>query len=275
MLAPALASEAAAEQEPLPPLSVLLVEDDEVSQVVAATFLERLGHRVQIVGDGRAAVAAVERGSFDLVLMDISLPGMDGIEATRRIRSLPDAVRRRVLIVAMSAHVFRDEIDRHLAAGMDAFLGKPIFPELLDRAIRDAVGGQVHGTVMRAEPAAAPPLLDEQVLADDLRALGPARLQQILSLFRDSVPKQLVRLEQAARRGDPVLLRQCAHAVKSAASAVGLAALGQHAGAVEDAARSGDVDTAVSLAGSVPALYARSLAALDESAAAMLRAAAE
>jgi two-component system sensor histidine kinase TorS len=206
--------------------------------------------------------------------MDISLPGMDGIEATRRIRSLTDPLRRRTPIVAMSAHVFRDEIDRHLAAGMDAFLGKPIFPELLDRAIRAAVGGR-QLPFLPAAPAAAPLLLAEDVLSNDLRALGPARLRQILALFRESVPKHLQRLGLAAERGDLALLRQAAHAVKSAASAVGLEALGQQAGAVEDVARGGDGEKAVALAGQMPALYARSLQALDESAAVLLRAAAE
>jgi len=272
---PAAGEAVAAEAAPLRPLAVLLVEDDEVSQVVARTFLERLGHCVETVGDGRAAVAAVERGGFDLVLMDISLPGMDGIEATRRIRSLPDRQRRRTPIVAMSAHVFRDEIDRHLAAGMDAFLGKPIFPELLDRAIRAAIGGRQQSPVVVGESIAQPVLLAEAVLVSDLGALGAARLQQILALFRESVPKHLEGLRQAAAAGDLVGLRRAAHATKSAASAVGLEALGQHAGAVEDAARSGDLDKAAALAGEMPTLYARSLQALDEGAAVLLRAAAE
>jgi CheY-like chemotaxis protein len=259
----------------MPSLAVLLVEDDPVSQVVATTFLKRLGHRVQLAEDGGAAVAGVASGSFDLVLMDISLPGMDGIEATRRIRSLPDE-RRRIPIVAMSAHVFRDEIERHLAAGMDAFLGKPIFPELLDGAIRSAWRGQRLSAFL--PPAARPdqaPLLAQDVLVTDLRALGRDRLQQILALFRETAVRYMERLAAAAASADPGRLAAAAHAVKSAASAVGLQELGERAGAIETAARRGEVARAIALAGGIAELYRISLVALEEGSAELLQTAAE
>jgi two-component system sensor histidine kinase TorS len=270
------AAGAAAALDPMPSLSVLLVEDDAVSQVVATTFLKGLGHRVQLAEDGRAAVAAVAAGDFDLVLMDISLPGMDGVEATRRIRSLPDERRRHIPIVAMSAHVFRDEIERHLAAGMDAFLGKPIFPELLDGAIRSAWRGQrLPAFLPRGSQAATPLLLAQDVLVTDLQALGRDRLQQILTLFRETAVRYMERLARAAASADPGQLAAAAHAVKSAATAVGLQALGERAGAIEVAARQGDVARAVVLAGGIAEVYRASLVALDEGSAALLQAAAE
>jgi len=262
--------------EPTRPLAVLLVEDDEVNQVVAATFLKRLGHRVEQVGDGRAAVAAVAAGRFELVLMDISMPGMDGVEATRRIRSLPDAARRRTPIIAMSAHVFRDEIERHLAAGMDAFLGKPIFPELLAGAIRAVLAGRQGSPFLPPAPAAdEAALLATTVLENDLAALGRERLEQILDLFLASVPRQVQRVASAAEAGDLVALRAAAHSIRSAAAAVGLEALTQRAGELEAAARAGDHGRATALAASLPELYAASVVALEAGRGALLKAAAE
>src|SRR5690606_24757052 len=116
-----------------------------------------------------------------LILMDISLPGMDGLEATRRIRSLEHPQRRRVPIIAMSAHVFQDEVERHLAAGMNAFLGKPFFPEQLAAAIAAVLAGRTPEAPSAARQDSA--LLAPAVLRDDLAALGAERLGRILEIF--------------------------------------------------------------------------------------------
>src|SRR5690606_7491205 len=113
----------------------------EINQLVTRTFLERDGHIVTIVTDGRQAVEAVAAGEYDLVLMDVSLPGMDGLEATRRIRALGDPQRARIPIIATSAHVFHSEIAQHLDAGMDAFVAKPLSPESLFAAIELVLSG--------------------------------------------------------------------------------------------------------------------------------------
>ncbi|WP_082910872.1 ATP-binding protein [Magnetospirillum moscoviense] len=109
------------------PLSVLLAEDNPVNRTVAIAQLERMGHHVTAVSDGRQAVAAVEAGRFDLVLMDIQMPEMDGLEATARIRALPDGGDS-LPIIAMTAHVLAGDEERCLAAGMDDYLGKPFRP---------------------------------------------------------------------------------------------------------------------------------------------------
>jgi len=115
-------------------LSVLLVEDNEVNAIVAETYLERMGHSVMAVTTGEAAVDAVAEGDYNVVLMDISLPGIDGVEATRLIRGLQDPGKRDVPIIAMSAHVFRGEIAHHLDQGMDAFVG---YRELFDASLEE------------------------------------------------------------------------------------------------------------------------------------------
>ena len=254
-------------------LGVLLVEDDEVNQVVAETYLQRLGHRVCLVDDGRAAVAAAGEADYDLVLMDISLPGMDGLEATRRIRALEHPERRRVPIIAMSAHVFRDEIERHLAAGMNAFLGKPFFPEQLAATIADVLAGR------RPTPSVAPEasleLLAERVLREDLAALGEERLGRILTIFHAVAPQRVAELEAAGRAGHLATIRRLAHALRSAAAAVGLGRLTGRAGALEEAAQAGDLDRTRALLVGLPALYAESAAALERSWTALRREAAE
>jgi hypothetical protein len=107
------------------PLRVLLVDDNEVNRRLAAIMLERAGHEVLPVTDGAQAVAAVAAETVDLVLMDVQMPVMDGLEATRRIRALADPARARVPIVAVTAGVMQGDDARCLAAGMDGHIGKP------------------------------------------------------------------------------------------------------------------------------------------------------
>ena len=112
------------------PLSILLVEDNPVNQLVALQMLQRLGYAAELAGDGETAVQLHQSGHHDVVLMDIQMPGIDGIEACRRIRALPES--RRPHVVALTANA--SEADRHsyLKAGMDSHLAKPF--ELKDLA---------------------------------------------------------------------------------------------------------------------------------------------
>lgn len=108
------------------PRRILLVEDNAVNQIVARRLLEKMGHQVTLAADGEEAVAAVLENRFDLVLMDIQMPNVDGYEATRRIRASesPDALR--LPIIALTAHAMKGEDERCREAGMDGHLSKPI-----------------------------------------------------------------------------------------------------------------------------------------------------
>ena len=119
-------------------LHVLLAEDNRVNQLVAVHLLEKRGHRVEVVGDGRAAVEAVRQGDFDLVLMDVQMPEMDGFEATAAIRS-QSGPSRHLPIVAMTAHALKGDLERCIEAGMDGYVSKPVTPDTLERAIRAAL----------------------------------------------------------------------------------------------------------------------------------------
>ncbi len=115
-------------------LRVLCAEDNPYARVVLKTMLTELGHAVDFAGSGEAAVAAVERGGHDLVLMDVTLPGMDGLAATRAIRAL-DGAAARVPIIGISGRSEPRERDAALAAGMNAFLVKPVSPAALAETI--------------------------------------------------------------------------------------------------------------------------------------------
>jgi CheY-like chemotaxis protein len=105
---------------------VLIAEDNVVNQRVVATMVKKRGLQVSVVDDGRAAVEAFAAGCFDLLLMDVQMPGMDGLEATAAIRTIERGSGARIPIVALTAHALAEDRERCLAAGMDAFLTKPL-----------------------------------------------------------------------------------------------------------------------------------------------------
>jgi CheY-like chemotaxis protein len=119
------------------PLRILVAEDNPVNQMFAEALLDSLGYRADFVGDGQEAVDAVRRQPYDLVLMDVEMPNLDGIEATRLIRALPDA-RRHTFVVALTAHVLPEIRAQLQEAGMNAFIAKPIELEQLTGFAYDA-----------------------------------------------------------------------------------------------------------------------------------------
>jgi CheY-like chemotaxis protein len=117
-------------------LRILLAEDNAVNQKLALRLLERMGFQADVVGDGVAAVEAIGDGAYDVVLMDVQMPEMDGLEATRQVRSRwPD---RRIRIIGLTANAMAGDREACLAAGMDDYVSKPIRPEELEAAIAKA-----------------------------------------------------------------------------------------------------------------------------------------
>jgi CheY-like chemotaxis protein len=121
------------------PLRILVAEDNPINQVVAVRLLEKHGHTVVVAATGREAVAAVQGGGFDLVLMDVQMPEMDGFEATAAIRAAEPRADRRLPILALTALAMSGDRERCLAAGMDGYLTKPIQGDHLLQAVANAL----------------------------------------------------------------------------------------------------------------------------------------
>ena len=130
-------------QESSGTLRILLAEDNIVNQLVACRLLEKLGHAVTVAANGREALAFLDQRDFDLVLMDVQMPEMDGFEATAAIRVKESGTRRHIPIVAMTAHALKGDEQRCLQAGMDGYVPKPITPAALYRAIEAACGADL------------------------------------------------------------------------------------------------------------------------------------
>ena len=123
------------------PLHVLVAEDNMINQRYAVSVLENEGYSTVVVGNGREALAAMERETFDLVLMDLHMPDMDGFEATSSIRARERFLGRRIPIVAVTAHAMIGDREKCLAAGMDAYVSKPIRRSELLKVITNLVAG--------------------------------------------------------------------------------------------------------------------------------------
>jgi CheY-like chemotaxis protein len=137
-------------------LRILVAEDNEVNQMVVTAILTRAGHRVDIVGNGIEAVSAVIRGSYDLVLMDVQMPEMDGVTATRRIRDL-DGDMSQIPIIALTANAMKGDEDTYRAAGMNDYVSKPIESEKLAAAMQRQCGAEAPiGPTNTQSPSEAP-----------------------------------------------------------------------------------------------------------------------
>lgn len=202
-------------------LRVLLAEDNRVNQRLATHILERFGHRVELARTGEEAVEAAERDRFDVILMDIQMPGMDGLEATRRIRAFEQQKGRYTPIVAMTAHAMVGDRDRFIEAGMDEYVSKPISRDRLREVLRgiQRIGTPPQGdgvpppAAPSATPSAAP--FDRSAFmaqADDDTEL----VCTLVKVFTEDRPMLMSRIEQALDEGDPEAIQRAAHAIKGA-----------------------------------------------------------
>jgi len=132
-------------------LHILLAEDNTVNQKLAAHLLEKRGHKVAVAGNGKEAVAMLEKECFDLILMDVQMPQMGGFEATATIRAKEKGSGARIPIIAMTAHAMKGDRERCLEAGMDSYVSKPLDAELLFEVIESVMAQRAEGIAQRAE----------------------------------------------------------------------------------------------------------------------------
>ena len=218
------------------PRRILVAEDVDINREILRTALARHGHQVAFAKDGAEALAMVQQQPFDVVLMDVQMPVMDGVEATRRIRKLPGPVST-VPILGLTANVMARERERYLGAGMDACLPKPIDWDRLHAAIAQyASGAQVPPT--RAPSAAPPGLIDEDAL-EAMRKLTGDDLPGLIHAGMRGYEESCERMFDPQATAE--LVHRDAHKLKGSSGTLGLAAICRIAGCIEEAAGQGEL----------------------------------
>ncbi len=218
-------------------LRVLLAEDNAVNQKLMVRLLEKWGHLVSVAANGKEALAAVEQGHFDLVLMDVQMPEVGGFEATAAIRAREKEAGGHLPVVAMTAHAMKGDRERCLAAGMDDYLAKPIQAHELAAVIERAV-----------PPAAANGGEAEAPLdwAAALKAVGGDEeiLRDLAGVFLETSPRWLEELGAAVARRDVAVVRRLGHTMKGSLSQLGATAARAAAERLETMGQGGDLGEA-------------------------------
>ena len=242
------AESAAPDSEPAASLDILLVEDTPINQQVALGMLSRLGHRVTLAENGREALTALAERDFDLVLMDVQMPVMDGLEATA-------AIRRRekgrggghVPIIAMTAHAMKEDRQRCLDAGMDGYLSKPIQLQGLARVIAEVTDGRVGGMVPRTAPEPESsgrqgprPLAEDELL--ETFAGDRELMIESIKIFRDDSRERLREMKAALEGSDAETLTAQAHSLKGAVAYFESGSFLELVTRLEALARQGELD---------------------------------
>jgi len=224
------------------PLKILVAEDNTVNQKVVQQLLAHLGYRADVVANGVEVLDALERQSYDVVLMDVQMPEMDGLEATRRVRARYGAVGPRV--IAMTANDMPGDREKCLTAGMDAYVSKPV--ELEDiRAVLIAVTG-----ASRIETEDASPIIDRRRI-DQLLELqdenNPTLASDIIQLFINDSPKHLQNIADALAAMNAEALLSAAHRFLSSIENLGAQRMRKHCMELERLGREGTTDGAQAL----------------------------
>jgi PAS domain S-box-containing protein len=234
------------EQRPTPSAKgrILLAEDNEINALLAVTILEEEGYSVETVENGADAVEAAKRGGFDLVLMDVQMPVMDGLQATRCIREL-EGPSSKVPIVALTANAMRSDQDACMGAGMNDFVSKPLEPDDFLQVIKrfvtaaDGFDDEEERAVKDDKPVEVPDL-DESQLDGLQKLMPPARLRSIIESFLSAAQSRLQRIEASAGSMDLTALAREAHDLKGVSGNFGARRLQHLADRLEKAAKAGD-----------------------------------
>lgn len=236
-----MAASPVAAAPPRTTLKVLLAEDERVSQMVNTAVLEREGHTVTVVADGQAAVDAVAGSAFDLVLMDLRMPGLDGAAAVRRIRDLPDGERAAVPIAVLTASALASDIDAARDAGADAILSKPLQWEALRPVLDRILTG--YDVAVETGATASDPVSDAP-LRQMLDYLPPQRVAGLIDSARKSLGENASAVAAAWAAGDHGRTADHAHRIAGVAGSYGCIGLRGAAQALDRALGAGHPDPA-------------------------------
>lgn len=243
-------------------IRILLAEDNVTNQKVALRILEKRGYRADAVADGKEAVAAYAAAPYDLILMDVEMPEMDGFEATKTIRKREEATGRHIPIIAMTAHAMTGQREKCLEAGMDDYVAKPVHPEELFAAI-DRQMAAAHSSGILASNGSPPdqagdgqpPIFDAAGL--DVRLGGDQALaKEVIEVFLNDFPEQMARFLQALREKDQAVSHRQVHSIRGAAASVAAERLRAVALEAEERVRAGAFDETMEMAGKIEAAFA-------------------
>jgi CheY-like chemotaxis protein len=249
-------------------LRILLAEDNKINQKFANVLLSKAGHNVVVAENGHQAVDAVRRSTFDVVLMDIQMPELDGVQATRQIRALPGS-ERSIPIIAMTAHAMAGAREEYLAAGMNDYISKPIQSALLLSKLAEIAAVGVDSAAPPDHNAKAGVADDTAVLAltqlEELGAALPSRaLREFVSLYLVDAELHLEQIAKSALDRDLARISVEAHTLVSTAGNLGAMRASAAARRLEQACRSGDFQKTDHLIRDVNEACAQSGAALRE-----------
>ena len=245
-------------------LRVLLVEDNAVNQMLAMAILKKAGHRVDLATDGIEAVEAASQNLYDVVLMDIQMPNMDGLEATRRIRSMDDQKLANVYIVAITANALLGDRETCLAAGMNDYLPKPIDQKRLLGALE-----QLRSTA-REEPGQHQSSNDEKAVIDEAtfnnleETVGSEAIADLVAITTASAPATMALIQAASAEGDLDKMHREAYDMGSTFGNLGAARLNAHIEELTNACRDGRAARASLLANQMPDILDEAVAAIKK-----------
>ena len=244
------------------PLRVLVAEDNPVNQELVVQLLTRRGHTVIVAENGRQAIASLERHAFDLVLMDVQMPEMGGLEATQAIREKEKSTGGHIPIFAMTAHAMQGDPERCLAAGMDGYLAKPIEPKAFVDTI-EAGATPARMAVESGNGAKAGKAFDETILLG--RFSGNRRLlRTLVESFSNDCPRMMARIRSALGSRDARTLADAAHVLKGSVGNFGPSAALDKARQIESIARQGALEGAWEIYASLEDDIAQLLPALHD-----------
>ena len=240
------------------PMRILLCDDNAINQKVAARILQQLGYQPGLASNGREALDALDRQPYDLIFMDVMMPEMDGLEATRLIRERQKSgapnYSSRIIIIAMTAHAMQGDREKCIAAGMDDYLAKPIRPadvrQVIERWSQQSSTTHLAKSAPTVEAAVPPPAAEPPVDMDRLNSLidgDPGSLRELVELYLKQTTQQIAQLEAAVRANKADEVRRVAHSCAGASATLGMTRLVPMLRNLEKQGASGTLTTAAQI----------------------------
>jgi CheY-like chemotaxis protein len=243
------------------PLKILLAEDNQINQEIAVASLADGGHLVDVAENGAEAVQAVQSAPYDVVLMDIHMPVMDSVAATREIRQLPGEVAN-IPIIALTANAMVGDREKYMSQGMNGYASKPFDTERLLVTIRNCIANVSAGAGERIArspeiESKGPPTagLDSKVV-EPLRVGKPDLWKRLAGIYISTAAESIDALEQALTKGDPVSVKITAHTLFSSSANMGAIKLSDLCRQLETAAGEGNLESGFTLLAEIRSEYA-------------------